>query len=310
VTSALITLTPSFIFLGIILLIGGVFWLGSIRTGWRSPLTRGLLRGPGHSLVVQIEDLSRRIDILAMAAGVVPLSMYASYISRKFFGDIKPGEHAGFIYLCLSMGFVSWTLIRLLKLQKMRRAARLGLDCEMAVGQELNTLVAEGYKVYHDIPAEGFNIDHVAVGPNGVFAIETKGRSKPDRKRGTTDATVVFDGQSLAFPHSTETEPLNQARRQAQWLSKWLTSAIREKVGVYPVLALPGWYIVRKKWCDVFLLNGKEYGILTTQRTGTTLSDVAITRISHQLDQRCRDVEPKAYSNRRKPGYWKKSKAA
>ena len=28
--------------------------------------------------------------------------------------------------------------------------------------------------VYHDIQADQFNIDHVVVGPSGVFAVETK----------------------------------------------------------------------------------------------------------------------------------------
>ncbi len=55
----------------------------------------------------------------------------------------------------------------------------LGPDCEMAVGQELNNPMCAGYRVYNDVPAEGLNIDHVVVGRNGVFAVETKGRSKP-----------------------------------------------------------------------------------------------------------------------------------
>ncbi|MBU1055794.1 MAG: NERD domain-containing protein [Proteobacteria bacterium] len=36
-----------------------------------------------------------------------------------------------------------------------------------------------GYKVYHDFPAEKFNIDHIIIGPAGVYAVETKARQKP-----------------------------------------------------------------------------------------------------------------------------------
>jgi hypothetical protein len=32
------------------------------------------------------------------------------------------------------------------------------------------------------------NIDHVVIGKNGVFAVETKGRSKPMRGKGNDDA--------------------------------------------------------------------------------------------------------------------------
>jgi hypothetical protein len=119
--------------------------------------------------------------------------------------------------------------------------------------------------------------------------------------RGQSDATVVYDGRSLTFPDSVKTEePLHQARRQAIWLSTWLTSAIAEPVAVKPVLALPGWYIERTTWGDVLLLNGKDYRFLVSQRTGTALSDALIQRISHQLEQRCRDVEPKAHNIARK----------
>ena len=41
----------------------------------------------------------------------------------------------------------------------------------------LEELRSEGYKPVHDIVGNGFNIDHVIVGPGGVFAIETKYRS-------------------------------------------------------------------------------------------------------------------------------------
>lgn len=53
---------------------------------------------------------------------------------------------------------------------------------ERAVGEALFSLAAESYKIFHDVPAEvsgkKFNVDHVAVGKNGLFAIETKTRRK------------------------------------------------------------------------------------------------------------------------------------
>lgn len=300
--SVLIAFIPILLFLTTLLIVAGVFWLSSRRSERRrSPLNRGLLRSPGYSLVLQIEDVTEKIDTYVVTAAIIPVSLYAAYVSVVHFANPAPNSYTGAIYLSVAVGFVGWSVKKLLTLQKIRRSLRLGLDCEMAVGQELNSLVAHGYRVFHDIQADNFNIDHVVVGPNGVFAVETKGRSKPNRKRGAEDARVVFDGKNLNFPDAVESEPLEQARWQARWLSDWLTSAVGEKVAASPVLALPGWYIVRKKWSDVFLLNGKEYEILTKQNTGVTLSDAMIKRISHQLDQRCRDVEPKAYRIHKKP---------
>ena len=67
---------------------------------------------------------------------------------------------------------------RLLKILERRRSLYLALGGEIAVGQELNQLVQKGYWVYHDFPADRFNIDHIVVGSGGVFAVETKARTK------------------------------------------------------------------------------------------------------------------------------------
>jgi integrase len=89
----------------------------------------------------------------------------------------------------------------------------------VAILRELHKLTG---RVYHDFPAENFNIDHIVIGSNGVFAVETKGRAKPVNG----DVNVIFDGQGLQFPTHYEKDPFDQAKRQAVWLAKWLTSAV------------------------------------------------------------------------------------
>jgi hypothetical protein len=37
---------------------------------------------------------------------------------------------------------------------------RTGYDAELAVGQELDRLMRQGTIVFHDFPADGFNLDH------------------------------------------------------------------------------------------------------------------------------------------------------
>ena len=45
---------------------------------------------------------------------------------------------------------------------------------EEEVGKLLEGLASEGWHVTHDISLGGANVDHVLVGPGGIFAIETK----------------------------------------------------------------------------------------------------------------------------------------
>jgi Nuclease-related domain len=49
-----------------------------------------------------------------------------------------------------------------------------GAEGEEAVGQILEGLGGDGWHVIHDVTFGRGNIDHVVVGPGGVFAVETK----------------------------------------------------------------------------------------------------------------------------------------
>ena len=55
-----------------------------------------------------------------------------------------------------------------------------GVEAEIATGQELSLLMRDGAWVFHDIPYQYGNIDHVIVSRGSIFAIETKGYSKPE----------------------------------------------------------------------------------------------------------------------------------
>jgi len=235
-----------------------------------------------------------------MIAPVLPLSIYATYLSQIYLAGSKSTSFVLVIYITVSSALVFYCFVKLWFLFKKRNDLRLGLDCELAVAQELNQLMLEGYRVYHDFPADEFNIDHIVVGPKGVFAVETKGRAKPDKKGGSEEATVVYDGESLRFPNWSEKEPFEQAKRQATWLSKWLSSSVGEPVSASPVLVLPGWFIERKKPTDFLIFNGKTPGMMINRKNDNSLSETLINRIVHQLEQRCRNVEPVGFKKGKK----------
>ena len=86
-------------------------------------------------------------------------------------------------------------------LRKRRRAAAR----ESATGRALAPLTREGWRVEHDLPHERGNIDHVAVGPPGVFLLETKnlrGRVSVENgiltTRAREDGAVIWRGRHLA----------------------------------------------------------------------------------------------------------------
>src|SRR5207248_10817074 len=88
---------------------------------------------------------------------------------------------------------------KLTPLVKRRAAHRLGFHGERYVAEELNQLMSDGFRVFHDVPFGNYNIDHVLIGPTGVFVVETKTRRKRTA-HGAGKHKVQFDGTQLNFP--------------------------------------------------------------------------------------------------------------
>ena len=254
----------------------------------KNPINMDLLRSPGESLREQIEDKKLDIDTYLTMIPVLPLLLYISYLqsSKSIFYSL--------VLSCSGVICIVIATYKLKNLIKIKTKLSLGYDAELSIGQELNTLMRDGYYVFHDIPAENYNIDHVVVSATGVFAVETKGRSKPIKKDGTSEFKVKYDGKQLNFPNWVETKPLEQAKRQANSLQKWLSNAVGEAVEVKPILAIPGWYIERTGNQGIIVINGKNPLSIFGKSNGSELNEKLISQVAYQLDQRCRTVKPKA----------------
>ncbi len=78
--------------------------------------------------------------------------------------------------------------------------------------------------------------------------------------------------------------------RHAPWLSDHLRSSTGEPVPVSPIVALPGWYVKRKEQNGVPVLSGNEVPKYFRQLPAR-LPPEQLSRVRHQLDHLCRDVE-------------------
>ena len=131
-----------------------------------------------------------------------------------------------------------------------------GIRGERYVGQVLEDLFRpRGYRVLHDIPSDtsGFNVDHVLVGPEGVYAVETKHYSRPTKGA----RAIVYDGQSLTIPGVTpDRDPLAQTRAAAKHVREVLRRTTGRDVPVRPVLVFAGWFVEQRcRRPDVWVVN-------------------------------------------------------
>lgn len=179
---------------------------------------------------------------------------------------------------------------RVMKSLRLYWSYQLGFTGERVVAEELNQLLSQGWRIFHDVPFDRYNVDHVAVGPIGVFAVETKTRRKwKDRATVHPAHMVVWDGRQLTWPSGTRNDfGLVQAARNAQTLAEFLTKAVGEPVRCQPVLTLPGWWIEAKGRGSVIVASTKGLSKVLPKCGHAVLPPAQVQRIAYQLEQHCR----------------------
>lgn len=268
-------------------------WLRRQNRHYReSPLTQDLMRPPGYSLQKKVNGLSDDITIDLIFMLGTPILFYSFHLSESYWGG-KP-ESLFRTILSFSLGLLAVGIFgfRLSKHLEDRKQFALGLQGEMFTGEELNLLMLDGFRVFHDIQSKYGNIDHVVVGPSGVYTINTKMRGKPKKGERRAEMIVDYEKNVLRFPDIEYQIPANQLETESNWLSKHLTSAVGKQIKVEPILAYPGWFIKQRIGRGpVAVINPKNPKAFFTKKQ-SRYDSVEIQQIAHQLEQLCRDVKP------------------
>lgn len=259
--------------------------------GFRSQAAQNLFRIPNQSMLRQLDRLNLEINFHLVFIFLLPLITYATILSHWVFKGVRPNEILISILSILCLSFWGYCIFKIAKLISHRRDVKLGYEGKVAVRQEINQLVFEDYRVYHDFPADGFKIDHIIVGSNGVFTVETKTYPKVKSKKNTSGATVSYDGRGLHFPKATDFDTLELAERQAAWLSEWLTRTAGEPLAVRAIVALPGWFVKRTSSDGIPVVNPNQFSSLFEHIKPRPLSESMLNRIDYQIKEKCRAVE-------------------
>ncbi|HEY3942631.1 MAG TPA: nuclease-related domain-containing protein [Acidimicrobiales bacterium] len=120
-------------------------------------------------------------------------------------------------------------LARALGVHTDERAYRVGADGEEDVGRRLEKL-GEHWRVLHSVAVgeKGSDIDHVVIGPGGVFTLNTKNHSK--NKVWVAERSFMVNGQ--------KTDYLRNSRFEAKRASALLSAACGVDVAVEPVIVV------------------------------------------------------------------------
>ncbi len=244
----------------------------------RSPIKSSPLRNPGQSLDEERERIfddqaTMLLVFYAVLLGVVINDWFRWYL------ESPPSPGTLTLLLVIITPFVFW---RLAKVKKKLGYLKLGRDGERAVGQYLDLFWERGYRVLHDVVGDNFNIDHVLVGPAGVFTVETKTRSKPTKG----ETIIKYNCNEIQVGNDAPTEkPLIQSKAQASWLRELIEEGIGKRYEIQPVVVYPGWFIKRypkNTQCEVLVINPKALPAIL-EKSQTKLSTEEVAQITFHL---------------------------
>jgi len=129
-------------------------------------------------------------------------------------------------------------------------------------------------RVFHDVPGQGFNLDHVVISAHGIFVIETKTHRKP-----SPHSTVRVAGDELQIGGFVpDRNPIVQARASARWLAQLLQESTGRAFTVRGVVVFPGWFIEQQSpRSDVWVLEPKALpAFIEAEPACTAQPDVAL----------------------------------
>ncbi|WP_158603903.1 nuclease-related domain-containing protein [Cryobacterium tepidiphilum] len=151
-----------------------------------------------------------------------------------------------------------------------------GARGELIVGQILATL-PDGWKAFHSLPigTKGSDIDHMVVGPGGVFSINTKHHNK--KAVWVAGSTLMVSGQKQGHIRNAEFE--------AKRVTKLLRQRMPQIPAVQPVLVLvnPKSLTIKTKPERVTVIRATRLRRWLTERT-SVFSETKLREITTVMD--------------------------
>lgn len=217
----------------------------------RSPLKERPLRHAGQSVNERLDEKSSDSAGLGVTAWFA-IALAGMEWLRQYWHDTYHPVALTVMAVIVSALF-GWKIWK--NYREVKRLS-LGRDGERVVSEFLDQLRKDGYEILHDVVGGDFNVDHVLIGPTGIFAIETKTRSKS----GGAEETVVYDGVDVIIHgRPVDPNPVIQAKANARWIRELLKNSTGKDFPVIPIVLFPGWFVERKtNLADALVLNPKN----------------------------------------------------
>jgi hypothetical protein len=149
---------------------------------------------------------------------------------RTNLASVRPGEHLDTqARLLREAAPIRTRLARILQVHNDERAYRIGAKGERQVAAKLADLGPKWHALHSIVLSDsGTDLDHLVVGPGGVFCINTK--NHPGKKVWVGGNTLMVSGQRQSY--------VGASRSEAKKISRILTNACGHHVRVDPIVVI------------------------------------------------------------------------
>ena len=196
----------------------------------------------GEGLQEKIRDIEFTIYETIMIPGffvMLTILLWLFCLDIKWF---KFDIATAIIYTIITIFLIIRAFRKVTDLRKSLNNYRKGLEGERLVGEVLNKLSNDQTYVFHDIPGDRFNVDHIIVSTRGVFVIETKHFDRSKCHEFTFDGNMVYrqmkDGARFLCP-----KLLPQMDGEAKFIQNEIENRPEMKIPVIKVAVLIGCFI-------------------------------------------------------------------
>ncbi|MDD3183149.1 MAG: nuclease-related domain-containing protein [Alphaproteobacteria bacterium] len=205
------------------------------KTDTRSPLSGEIYRVPGQWLDERIQDLA--FDCVVEYLFVAVLILFNILVWLQQLTNFR---FNAWILSIFTVPLIGCAVFDFFKIRGKIGNHKLGRDGEREVAHHLQNLIAKGYCILHDIDTGRANIDHILIGPSGIYTIETKAWRKP--LFGPTvisyDDAVVRKNKGRGYE-----KPIRQAKAESKLVQCYLSKTCGRSFDVRPLVVFVGWFV-------------------------------------------------------------------
>jgi hypothetical protein len=230
----------------------------------------------------ELDRLSSSQSTYLSAVLVFAMLFFAAYVlqaEQLFKGYPSWQIHLQLGFVALVTGYAIFCLI---KTAQARYRVKFVRDANVAIGHQLQQLCVEGSRVYHDVGTAAGVVDHVIVGPKGIYAVNVVAR------RSRKNAQARLRNDSIQYSNSKSGHSIADILSKTARLQKEFRELVGHNIRVRSVIAIPGWDIGEQPKEGHLLVNELNLAMLGGWKDNSDyLMNEDVAALREELTSRC-----------------------